>query len=242
MLKEFIGKLSMTSKTVVIHQPDFLPYLGFFHRFLCADLYVILDNVQFLHNSKSWHHRDKIKTPQGAKWITVSVIKAPRETKINEIILTSDVNWRERNLNLIIQNYRKSPYFKEIFPHIEELYSFRCHKMMDFNIKSIQILMSLFDLKIESRFASELNPKGKNNELLVDILQKVGATHYLSGMGAKDYYDPLPFNKAGIKVLWQDFNHPVYLQLFGDFIPFISSIDLLFNCGVKESRRILRSL
>lgn len=139
----------MTSKTVVIHQPDFLPYLGFFHRFLCADLYVILDNVQFLHNSKSWHHRDKIKTPQGAKWITVSVIKAPRETKINEIILTSDVNWRERNLNLIIQNYRKSPYFKEIFPHIEELYSFRCHKMMDFNIKSIQILMSF--IRFEDR-------------------------------------------------------------------------------------------
>ena len=77
--------------------------------------------------------------------------------------------------------------------------------------------------------------------LLVDILQKVRADKYLSGVGAKAYFDPAPFAAAGIEVTWQDFKHPVYPQLYGDFIPYLSSIDLLFNCGIKKSHEILRS-
>lgn len=229
------------SRTVVIHQPDFLPYIGFFHKFLNADLWVILDNVQYVSGSRSWHHRDKIKTPNGEKWVTVSVQKAKRDAKINEIILSKDVDWQSANLNLIIQNYKDAPFFEEINPFIDALYKYKCEKMMDFNLKSIEILMDMFGIKIEKRLASELNPEGKSNELLVDILKKAGATAYLSGQGAKDYYDPQPYNNAGINVLWQDFKHPVYPQLYGEFIPYLSSIDLLFNCGIENSRKILRS-
>lgn len=232
----------MPSKTVVIHQPDFLPYLGFFQRFLHADLYVILDHVQFLNNSKSWHNRDKIKTPQGEKWLTVSVKKASRKIKINEVMLSNTVDWRKKNINLIHQNYKTSPFFNDIFPRIKELYACECQKMLDFNIQSIRTLMSLFGLKIKTILASEINPQGNGNDLLVDILQKIQATHYLSGMGAKNYYDPLPFQKQGIKVIWQDFKHPVYPQQHGKFIPFLSSIDLFFNCGIENSRAILQSL
>lgn len=227
-------------KTVVIHQPDFLPYLGFFDRFLKADLWVIFDNVQFLNNSKSWHNRDKIKTPQGEKWITVSVKKCAQKTPINEVLL-SDAKWRIDGLNLLKANYRKATYFKEIIPFIEELYTYECETMLQFNLKSIYMLMQLFNIKIETVLASDLEPVGKSNVLLVDILQKVKADKYLSGVGAKAYFDPAPFAAAGIEVIWQDFKHPVYPQLYGDFIPYLSSIDLLFNCGIKKSREILRS-
>ncbi len=230
------------NKTVVIHQPDFLPYLGFFHRFLNAELWVILDNVQFVRGtSKSWTNRDKIKTPNGEKWITIAVQKTERESNINEIALSKNVDWRRDNLYLIRQNYGKSLYFDEIFPYIEELYCFHCEKLVDFNIKSIEMLLTMFDIQIERKMASAFNPIGRSNELLVDILIKVAATTYLSGVGARDYYDPKPFEDAGIKVIWQEFQHPVYTQLYGEFIPYLSAVDMLFNCGIEKSRKTIRS-
>ena len=230
------------NKTVVIHQPDFLPYLGFFHRFLHAEMWVILDNVQFVSGtSRSWTNRDKIKTQVGEKWITVAVQKAQKDSKINEITLSKNVGWRRDNLNLIMENYKRAPFFKEVFPYVENLYGFECDKLIDFNLKSIEMLMELLDIKIERKLASSLNPVGKSNELLVDILKKVDATTYLSGVGARDYYDPKPFEDAGIKVVWQEFKHPIYTQLHGEFIPYLSAIDMLFNCGIEKSREILRS-
>ncbi|MDP2939789.1 MAG: WbqC family protein [Candidatus Omnitrophota bacterium] len=229
------------NKTVVIHQPDFLPHIGFFHRFLYADLWVILDNVQFIHKtSKSWHNRDKIKTPQGEKWITLPIKKCPRNTNIREVFLSTETNWRNDHLNLIKENYKKAPYFSAIFPRIEELYHFKCNKMINFNLKSINMLLKLFDIKISSTFASTLNSVGRKNELLVDILKKVGGSVYLSGLGAKSYFDQKPFDNANIKVVWQDFKHPVYPQLHGKFIPYLSSVDLLMNCGIEKSRKILK--
>lgn len=228
--------------TVVIHQPDFLPYLGFFHRLIHADMFVILDNAQYVNGtSQSWMNRDKLKTSQGEKWLTVSVKKAARETPINQIELSDNADWRKNNLNLIQHNYRQSPHFAEIYQYIEKLYAYEGNLLYEFNLNSIRMLMKLFDIEITEVFASTLNTVGKKNELLVDILQKVGATHYLSGVGAKVYFEPEPYEKAGIEVVWQDFTHPVYTQLHGPFISYLSSIDVLFNCGIEESRRILRS-
>jgi hypothetical protein len=230
------------SKTAVIHQPDLLSYLGFFHRFLSADVYIALDCVQFTSKtSKSWQNRDKIKTPAGEKWLTVAVQKAGLDTKISEVLLSTTSEWRTDNLNLIRENYRKAPFFAEIFPRIEQLYAFKCEKMMDFNLESIKLLMELFDIHIPIVMAGPLNPQGKSNDLLVDLLSKTGCDTYLSGEGARAYYDAGPFEKAGINVLWQKFTHPVYPQLHGAFIPYLSSVDLLFNCGIAQSRTILRS-
>lgn len=226
-------------KTVVIHQPDFLPYLGFFHRLLSSDLFIILDDVQFLR--RGWHHRDKIKTPKGDSWITIGVKKSPQTTNINNIILSDD-NWKENHLNLLKQNYNKSQYFNEIYPYIEKLYSKNFKKMIDFNLESIKMLMDLFDIHIETRYSSTYNIQTKSNELLVDILKEVNATHYLSGIGAKEYFNEEPFHNGNIQVIWQEFIHPVYPQQFKEFIPYLSSIDLLFNCGITNSRNILRGI
>jgi hypothetical protein len=229
------------SKTVVIHQPDFLSHLGFFHRFLGADLYVALDHVQFVNGtSRSWTHRDKIKTPRGAQWLSVSVRKTSRDTPINAIGL-SDTDWRKQNLNLVRENYREAPHFEEIFAELEKLYELSSASLVEFTMASIDMLLRLFDITIPCVLSSSLQPVGHKNELLVDILRKVGATRYLSGMGARDYFDPVPFSDAGIEVVWQDFKHPIYPQLHGEFMPYLSSIDMLFNCGIKRSREILRS-
>ena len=231
------------SKTVVIHQPDFLSYLGFFHRLLKADLFIILDDVQFINGtSKSWTNRDKVKTQNGEKWLTLSVKKAPRATNINQIKLNYSLNWQNKNLELIKQSYMKAKYFTEIMPYIEKLYSFKYEKLIDFNMSSILMLLKLFDIQIDIKYSSDLKTTKTKSERLVEILKQVNASHYLSGIGAKDYHQDEPFIKENIKVLWQNFKHPIYIQIKGDFIPFLSSIDLFFNCGIEDSRKILRNI
>jgi hypothetical protein len=230
----------MNKKIVVIHQPDFVPYLGFFHRFLLADMYIALDHVQFVHSNRSWTHRDKIKTAQGEKWLTVSVKKAPRDTAINQIELSTDTGWRQDNLRLLEQNYRNAPFYGELIPEIESLYARPFLMLRDFNMASIEMLMDMLDVRIPWVWSSSLDPAGTKNELLVDLLKKASATHYLSGVGARDYFQPEPFVRAGIEVIWQDFTHPVYAQQFGEFVPYLSALDVLFNHGITASREILR--
>jgi hypothetical protein len=228
------------SRTAVIHQPDFLPHLGFFERLLHTDTFVYLDTVQYV--DRGWINRDKIKTPQGEKWITVSVRKAPRATPINQIELSDAVDWRADHLNLLRSNYHAAPFFEEIYPKVEALYAGSYLLLSDFNRASIEMLMNLFSISVDRiLLASELQPVGKNNDLLVSILKQVEADHYLSGMGAKAYFRSEPFANAGIEVLWQNFQHPVYPQLYDDFVPYLSSIDLLLNCGIDQSRKILRN-
>ena len=230
-------------KIVVIHQPDFMPYLGFFHRLLHADLFIILDDVQFVGNSsRSWTNRDKIKTQNGDRWLTVSINKAPLNTNINEITINYNVDWQNKNLEILRQNYRKADFFNEIFPSIEALYDKKYEKLLHFNMDSIEMLNNFFGIEIDIVFSSELKTTKTKSERLVELLKQVDATHYLSGVGAKDYHVDEPFKNAGIEVIWQKFQHPIYKQLHGDFIPYLSSIDLLFNCGIKKSREIIRSI
>ena len=229
-------------KTVVIHQPDFFPYLGFFHRLLRADLYIVLDHVQFVYGSRAWTHRDKIKTQGGAKWLTLSVKKPPRGTPINNVVLSSDSDWQKKHLQLLKENYLAAPYFSEIFGELEKLYEEPCYLLQEFTLKSIEYLSNSLEVDVPWIMSSSLDPQGNKSWLMADLLSKVGATHYLSGLGAKDYFDPEPFIQANVEVVWQDFTHPVYPQLNGEFISYLSCLDILFNCGKDRSRQILREI
>ncbi|THF57631.1 WbqC family protein [Pseudothauera rhizosphaerae] len=230
------------SRTVVIHQPDFAPYLGFFHRFLQADLFIALDHVQFVTNtSRSWTHRDKIKTETGERWLTLGIKKPPLGTPINQIELTADNQWVDGNLALLRQNYRKAPAYAEIMPVVENLYRTVPVRMVDFNLRWLDTLADLLDVRIPFVFSSTLQPQGQKNELLIDLLKKVGASRYLSGNGARAYMEPEKFAAADIKLIWQSFEHPTYAQQFGPFVPNLSVLDALFNCGVMGTRALLRS-
>ena len=226
-------------KVAVIHQPDFLPYLGFYHRLIKVDVFILLDHVQFVTNGKnSWTHRDKIKTARGEQWLTVGVKKTALGTPINQVLLANTA-WREENLNLVRENYRNAPYFKPIFTELETLYETPSERLVDFTTASLKLLLKLLKINVTTLFSSDLNPSGSKNELLVDLLQKVSATDYLSGVGARNYFDPGPYSSAGLTIHWQQFYHPSYPQQFGEFIPYLSTIDALFNCGVDKTRDML---
>ena len=226
---------------MTIHQPDFLPYLGFFHRLMMSDIYIVLDNVQFIRGgSNCWTNRDKIKTPNGEIWITIPYLKAPLGTNICDIKINNSIDWRNRNLTQIKDNYYSAEGFEEVFPYIQQLYAREYEMLADLTFASIKMLIELFDINIEVKFSSKLNPAGKSNERIIDLVQKVDSYQYLSGIGAKAYFDSELYERAGIKVIWQNFSHPIYPQINGGFIPYLSSIDLLLNCGIEKSRNILR--
>jgi hypothetical protein len=230
------------SRTVVIHQPDFLPWLGFFHRLAQADLYIALDHAQFVTGtSRSWTHRDRIKTACGPCWLSLSVRKAPLGTPISEMLLSPDTAWRSANLNLIRESYRKAPHFAAVFPRLEALYSAPWERLVDMTLASIDLVSDLLRIHPPRLLSSRMKPTGVNNHMLVDLLIKSKADRYLSGQGARAYLDPAPYAAAGIEVVWQEFNHPVYPQLHGEFVPMLSAIDMLFNCGAERSAQILRS-
>jgi len=230
------------TRTVVIHQPDFLPYLGFFHRFLQADVFVVLDHVQFVRNSSSaWTHRDKIKTPKGETWLSLSVKKSPLETAIKDIELSPGASWRDQNLNLIAENYRAAPFRGSIFGEVERLYRLPVNQLAAFNLLFLDLVCGWLGIRIERVHSSALRPAGQKSEMIADLVKSLGGTHYLSGAGARAYHDQVPFDRRGIEVVWQDFRHPVYPQQFGAFIPSLSTIDALFNCGPERTAQMLRS-
>jgi len=228
------------SRTVVIHQPDFLPHLAFFERLIHADLFVILDDAQFVRGTaRAWQNRDRIKTPQGVRWLTVSVGRCPLGTPINRVRLSSAVPWRRRHLVQLEESYREAAFFAETFEALRNLYASTSERLLTFNLHSIRLFLDLLGIEVEEVLASSLEASGRKSERLVSILRAVGADRYLSGIGAAAYHDPVPFEEAGIEVVWQDFQHPVYPQLHGPFVPGLSAIDAVFNCGGVAARRLL---
>lgn len=223
---------------VVVHQPDFAPWLGFFDRLLDADVFVVLDDAQFLR--RGWHHRDKIKTRQGADWLTLSVQKTGRETTIDRVMLWPErESWVPDCLNLIAANYRGAAHFGAVFPRIHALFEKPFARLIEINFAFLEFAYEMLDLRPRVRFASELSVTAARSHRLVDLVKAVGGTRYLTGTGSLDYLDFDLFRARGIEIDVQKFAHPVYPQLHGDFVPGLSCLDLFLNCG-PDSARILR--
>ncbi|MBI5286783.1 MAG: WbqC family protein [Deltaproteobacteria bacterium] len=222
---------------VAVHQPQFMPWLGYLDKMDRADVFVFLDNVQFRKNE--FQNRNRIKTPQGWQWITVPVnYRFPQ--MINEVRINNQDNWKKRHIRSIEINYRRSPYFDKYFHEVLRFYSRDYEYLSEINMESVRMLSRLMGIDTATYRASEINGLREDQTLrLVDICRYSKADRYLSGDGAKGYLDISAFQREGIEVVFQGFTHQVYPQLYGGFHPFMSAIDMLFNCG-EESLRILR--
>ncbi len=221
---------------IAIHQPQYLPWLGYLDKIDKADIFVILDNVQFKKNE--WQNRNRIKTSQGYQWITVPVLFRFPE-KISEVRINNRSNWSRKHLHALTTNYSKSPYFTDYKSFFEDMLSHNWDRLIDINIEVIKFLISALGVKTKLVIASDLDLREGPTERLIDICKTLNGNKYLSGKDGNKYMNLGLFDKEGIKVIFQDFKHPVYNQLFGDFEPFMSAIDLLFNYGDK-SLEILR--
>ncbi len=136
------SKISNCKETLIIHQPDFMPHLPFFLRLLSCDLFVILDHVQFLR--RGWHHRDRIKGPNGIKWLTVPVKKTSVDTPINLVKINNSDNFQHKHLKTISHFYRKAQFYNDLFPEIERIYEKRHDFLIDLNLDLINFFLNYF--------------------------------------------------------------------------------------------------
>lgn len=217
---------------VGIHQPNYLPYLGFFDKLKKSDVFVIYDDAQF--NKGDFQHRNRIRIYHGWKWLTIPVEK--KHIPINEIKIKNGIeiegtNWQEAHLKEIRDNYKNAPYYTIFEKDIRRIYEQEYEILIDINVKLIKYLMKSFKINTEIVYSSEFGFTSKSTERLVDLVSTVGGDTYLSGPMGKDYLDLQMFDKKDIEVVFQDFKHPIYQQQYDGFEPYMSAIDAMFNTG-----------
>jgi hypothetical protein len=215
---------------VAIHQPEHFPWIGFFEKMQRADLFVILDDVQF--SRGDFQNRNRVKGAAGVQWLTVPVVhKFPQ--KINEVEIAGR-NWHEKHLRTLSSCYARSAHFETFINLFEEFYRRPWASLAALNVAAIELLAGLFGLEKKWVLASELKVAGQKSDLVLNICKAVGASSYYSGRAGSAYLDRDSFQRAGIEIIVQSFNHPTYQQLFmkqHGFVPNLSVLDLLFNCG-----------
>jgi hypothetical protein len=222
-----------------IHQPNYIPYLGFFDKYKKSDIFILYDTAQYSKND--FHNRNKIKTAKGSFWLTIPV-SVHLGQKIREIKV-ADKNILERHLDIIKQHYRKSENFNDSFHWLARLYgSISTENLIDITIPILLALFELIDNTKKIILASELkiDQNLRSTSALVAMCKKIGADEYLSGIGAHDYLNENEFYNAGIKVIWQEFKHPIYPQLYGEFMPNLSIVDALMNVGTDGLKSLLK--
>lgn len=225
---------------VAIHQPEHLPWLGFFDKAARADLLVILDCVQFRKNY--FQNRNRIRTPDGSAWITVPV-RQPVTAPILEIKVDTQPRLRQRYLNLVRQSYQRAPFFGAFFPALEAVIAGDDDRLVDVNMKLLRLVFEAIGISTPTVVASSLHADlgSGPTDVNLNICKAVGARTYLSGISGRDYLDRPRFAAAGIDIEFHEFHHPIYRQRYQPFVPCMSAVDVLFNHG-PESANILRGI
>ena len=220
------------------HQLHYLPGMRFFAKIIACDKFILVDHVQFV--KKEWQNRNKIKTRNGPMWLTVPVlVKGKFDQNINEVEIDNNSNWGRTHWRSLELNYAKADYFESFRDFFEGIYKKRWSKLVDLNWMILEFLLKELSIDKEIVFSSSLNFIGTSTDLLIEMCQKMKGNTYLSGQQAKTYVDLEKFKAAGLKHIFMRFNYPTYKQLHGNFISNLSIVDALFNCGSKETRKLL---
>jgi hypothetical protein len=221
---------------VAIHQPNFLPWLGYFNRMVNADLFVLLDHVQF--ERRNYQNRALIRLEDEARWLTVPVVQLSQKERIVEKRVDNPETdgprwWGPNSFQTLRYAYRKAPYFELYAPRLQEMLHARWEKLVDLNIATLEFVRDALEIRTPMVRSSTLPVEGQRSGLLLDICQKVDATAFLGGMGgSRSYLDHDAFAAAKMGVVWQEFRHPQYPQCGeAPFIAGLSALDVLFNCG-----------
>lgn len=222
---------------VAIHQPHYLPWLGYLAKWAAADLLVFLDTVQYEKNG--WQNRNRIRTAGGAHWLTVPV-HAHLGMPITDVAVDTTQPWRARHLRAIEHAYARAAHLATHHAGLRALLDVDWTQLARLAVASAEWLARAVGITTPARLASTLPVNGDDaTGRLVAICKAVGADTYLAGGHGARYLDGARFREAGITVLYQHYEHPVYAQQHGEFVPFLSGVDLLLTHG-DESLAILR--
>lgn len=214
--------------TVSIHQPDYIPYMGYFYKISMSNIFVFLDDAQF--SNDNMHHWNRIKTPQGEFNLKIPVKHHFRDL-INQVNFRDDMNWRKKHLKTIAMNYGRAKYFNVIFPKFEKLINANYENLASMNIAINKFICNEFGFNTKFVLASDLNIHTSRENRVIDICTMLNAKTYLSGHGAKSYQNESNFNKNNIALEYTKYQPFEYKQQWGDFLPNLSILDYIFNHG-----------
>lgn len=221
------------SKICAIHQPHYLPYMGYFDKMFRSDVFVFHDTTQFVRGE--WQNRNKIRTASGDRWLTIPVrSKGQYQRLCDAKIDVTQTSWKRDHLQLIKLNYSKAKYFDKFWGPLKRLYAVETENLAVFNMHLVNFFKSVLipewsgDLKIASSY------KGLSDEptkRLIDICRKFDCDTYLAGSGGADYMNIDTFTEAEIVVVWQEFKEKEHEQCYKPFRPGMGCLDYLLNCG-----------
>lgn len=222
-----------------IHQPEHIPWLGLIHKIAIADIYVVLDNVQFKKNY--FENRNKIYTVQGWQWLTLPVkMQGHIDKKFFEMEIVE--GWKRKYIATLLQNYVKAPFYEDIEPIIEQVKNFEGNLLADLNLMIIQEICTLLNIETTIKRASTMNVNGKKTELLIDILTQLNATEYIVGKSGFDYMDLPLFDEHQIKLTAHSFSHPRYTPFnFNELTDYPCVLDVIANLGKQQVIAIIES-
>jgi len=224
--------------TLVVLQPGYLPWLGYFDLLRRADVFVHYDDVQF--DKHGWRNRNRIKGPAGAVWLTVPVFHRGRFGQpICDVEIDDRPDWRRKHLLTVAQSYARAPLVDAILPRLREILERPWRRLAELDIALVDWLAAELGIATPRHRAGDLGIGGTRNQRLVELCRRFGATRYLSGDAARAYLDVPMFQDAGIEIAWHDYRHPTYPQLHGAFVPYLSALDLLLNVGERRARAVI---
>ena len=221
---------------VTIHQPQFLPWLGYLDKIDQADAFIMLDTVQFKRNE--WQNRNRIRTAKGWQWLTVPVLQRFGQ-RIDEVLINPTAAWKGQHLRTLDMHYARAPYRDRYLAQLCELYSVTWNRLSDFNKATVQWLLDAYGITTPVHSAAEYEAREEPTDRLIDLCRAVGATRYLAGPGADHYMDRPRFESSGVLLEIQVFQHPIYRQVYEPFESNLSALDLLLMQG-PDALTILR--
>ena len=218
-------------KTLAIHQPQYLPYLGFFHKVARCDEFIFLDHVQYQVNGLI--NRNKIRARDGWQWLTLAVNGRP-DMPINQVQIDPRSQWRKKHWATLQTSYGRAPFFKTYADELKALYAgSESNDLSQACIDFARWGMKALGVERPCVLSSTLDVSGSSSEMLINLCRARGATRYISGPGGRQYMDLGLFAQAGIEVVWQEFTPPSYPQLFPatPFVENLSALDVLLSVG-----------
>jgi hypothetical protein len=228
---------------VTAHQANYLPYLGFIEKISVADRFVLVDDTQFVKRGPfGWIHRNRILSQTGPQWLTVPGKTHDRyDQLINQVEIDNSSCWSRKHLRSIELSYKKSPYFGEVFPSLELIYQKEWTHLVDLSETLIVWMLNILDIQVPLTRSSQYHCSGKGSDYVLELAQKSGATHYLSGVHGRDYLTLETFEQARMGLIFQDFKCLPYPQNRAqEFISHLSTLDALFNAGPEGTRELLQ--
>ena len=228
---------------VAIHQPNFLPWLGWFDKLARADVFVLLDHVQFPRTSKGTYV-NRVKLLVGGKdaWVTAPIVRASGSVqRIDEVCVDDAQPWRDKLLRTVEHNYRRADAYDEIVPLVRDVLGRRTDRLAELNDHGVRRLADVLGLD-GSKFvrSSTLGVSSHATELLIELTKAVGGTTYLAGnLAGSTYQEDEKFEQAGIELRSQRFEHPRYEQQVDEFVPGLSVVDALMHVGPDRTRALL---